>query len=182
MNLQQKCWAVLDAHLYSTAGSMWPSYLQNALHLPPQQDYSTQPWCEDSMKPCTYPCRVGLWPVCPLMPWHYQYSFTPEWGEALSIWSEGVLNPSYLSFDSGQSQTHNLSHTSQELYQCATNGTIGKALQRIKGNIVVNLRRQNAANSRCVCREHKNHIMWGQHFELVYICSVFCSITKVTIV
>ena len=62
----------------------------------------------------------GAWPVCPLMPWHYQYSFTPEWGEALSIWSKGVLNPSYLSFDSGQSWTRNLSHTSQELYHCAT--------------------------------------------------------------
>ena len=54
------------------------------------------------------------------MPWYYQYSFTPEWGEALSIWSKGVLNPSYLSFDSGQSQTHNLSQMSQELYLCAT--------------------------------------------------------------
>ena len=61
----------------------------------------------------------GAWPVCPLMPWHYQYSFTPEWGKALSIWSKGVLNPSYLSFDSGQSQTHNLSQTSQELNEVA---------------------------------------------------------------
>ena len=72
--------------------------------LPPLQGYSTQPWYEDSRKLSTYPCRVGLWPVCPVMPWHYQYSFTPEWGEALSIWSKGVLNPSYLSSDSGQSQ------------------------------------------------------------------------------
>ena len=66
------------------------------------------------------PMQGGAWPVCPLMPWHYRYSFTPEWGEALSIWSKGVLNPSYLSFDSGQSRTCNLSHTSQELYHCAT--------------------------------------------------------------
>ena len=66
------------------------------------------------------PMQGGAWPVCPLMPWHYRYSFTPEWGEALSIWSKGVLNPSYLSFDSGQSRTRNLSHTSQELYHCAT--------------------------------------------------------------
>ena len=66
------------------------------------------------------PTQGGAWPVCPLMPWHYQYSFTPEWGEALSIWSKGVLNPIYLSFDSGQSQTHNLSHMSQELYHCTT--------------------------------------------------------------
>ena len=43
------------------------------------------------------PVQGGTWPVCPLMPWHYWYSFTPEWGEALSIWSKGVLNPSYLS-------------------------------------------------------------------------------------
>ena len=28
--------------------------------LPPQKGYSTQPWCEDSRKPPTYPCRVGL--------------------------------------------------------------------------------------------------------------------------
>ena len=66
------------------------------------------------------PMQGGTWPVCPLMPWHYWYSFTPEWGEALSILSKGVLNPSYLSFDSGQSQTHNLSHMSQELYHCTT--------------------------------------------------------------
>ena len=61
------------------------------------------------------PMQGGAWPVCPLMPWHYRYSFTPEWGEALSIWSKGVLNPSYLSFDSGQSRTRNLSHTSQKV-------------------------------------------------------------------
>ena len=66
------------------------------------------------------PMQDGAWPVCPLMPCHYWYSFTPEWSEVLSIWSKGVLNPSYLSFDSGQSQTHNLSHISQELYHCAT--------------------------------------------------------------
>ena len=71
-------------------------------------------------KATNIPVQGGPWPVCPLMPWHYWYSFTPEWGEALSIWSKGVLNPSYLSFDSGQSWTHNLSHMSQELYHCAT--------------------------------------------------------------
>ena len=28
--------------------------------VPPWQGYSTQPWCEDSRKQSTYPCRVGL--------------------------------------------------------------------------------------------------------------------------
>ena len=31
------------------------------------------------------PTQDDAWPVCPLVLWHYHYSFTPEWGEALSI-------------------------------------------------------------------------------------------------
>ena len=49
-----------------------------------------------------------------------------EWGEALSIWDKGVLNPSYLSFESGQSWTQNLSHMSLELYHCTTEAVILK--------------------------------------------------------
>ena len=50
---------VMVVHLHSTARSTG-TYLQNALQLPPQQGFSTQPWCEDSRKKPTYPCRVVL--------------------------------------------------------------------------------------------------------------------------
>ena len=47
------------AHLYSAAWSTG-TYLQNALHLPPWQGYTTQPWSGDSKKQTTCPLRVVL--------------------------------------------------------------------------------------------------------------------------
>ena len=31
-------------------------------------------------KGANIPKQGHAWPVCPILPWHYWYSFTPEWG------------------------------------------------------------------------------------------------------
>ena len=99
--------APLEVHGHLICGMLYITSLAGLLH-------PTLVW--RFQEATNIPMQGGAWPVYPLMPEHYQYSFTPEWGEALSIWSKGVLNPSYLSFNSGQSRTRNLSHRSQELY------------------------------------------------------------------
>ena len=84
-----------DAHLYSTARSTCRYLSVNALQLPPWQGYSTQSWCEDSRKlPANIPMESDAWPVWPIVPWHYQYSFTPEWDEAL--WSPHLAQGCYI--------------------------------------------------------------------------------------